>query len=71
MDDQNRNLNKIYDPKDCFDVVKAMWDSHIYTTNQALVAADIQSKFVGKYKYVVLDKLKPDLASLLANEDVF
>ena len=71
MDDQNRNLNKTSDPKDCPDVVKAMWDSHIYATNQALVAADIQSKFTRKYKCVVLDKLRPDLAGLLASEDVF
>ena len=71
MDDRNRNLNKTSNPKDCPDVVKAMWDSHIYATNQASVVADIQSKFAGKYKCVVLDKLRPDLASLLASEDVF
>ena len=71
MDDRNRNLNKTSDPKDYLDVVKAMWDSHIYATNQASVAADIQSKFAGKYKCVVMDKLRPDLAGLLANEDVF
>ena len=71
MDDRNRNLNKTFDPKDCPDVVKAMWDAHIYATNQASVAADIQSKFVGKYKCVVLDKLRPNLAGLLASEDVF
>ena len=71
MDDRNRNLNKTSDPKDCPDVVKAMWDAHIYTTNQASVAADIQSKFAGKYKCVVLDKLRPDLAGLLASEDVY
>ena len=71
MDNRNRNLNKTSDPKDCLDVVKAMWDAHIYATNQASVAADIQSKFAGKYKCVVLDKLRPDLAGLLASEDVF
>ena len=71
MDDQNRNLNKTSNPKDCPDVVKAMWDSHIYATNQTSVATDIQSKFVGKYKCVVLDKLWPDLTGLLASEDVF
>ena len=71
MDDRNRNLNKTSDPKDCPDLVKAMWDAHIYTINQALVAADIQSKFAGKYKCIVLDKLRPDLAGLLANEDVY
>ena len=71
MDDRNRNLNKTSDPKDCPDMVKAMWNSHIYATNQASVAADIQSKFVGKYKCIVLDKLRPDLAGLLASEDVF
>ena len=71
MDDRNRNLNKTSDPKDCPDVVKAMWDAHIYTTNQASVVADIQRKFAGKYKCVVLDKLRPDLASLLAREDVY
>ena len=71
MDDQNRNLNKTSDPKDCPNVVKAMWDAYIYATNQASVAADIQSKFAGKYKCVVLDKLRPDLAGLLASEDVF
>ena len=71
MDDWNRNLNKTSNPKDCPNMVKAMWDSYIYATNQASVAADIQSKFAGKYKYVVLDKLRPDLAGLLANEDVF
>ena len=69
--DRNRNLNKTSNPKDYPDVVKAMWDFHIYTTNQALVAADIQSKFVGKYKCIVLDKLRPNLASLLASEGVF
>ena len=52
-------------------MVKAMWDAHIYATNQASVAVDIQSKFVGKYKCVVLDKLRPDLAGLLASEDVY
>ena len=41
MDDRNRNLNKTSNPKDCPDMVKAMWDSHIYATNQALVVADI------------------------------
>ena len=41
MDDRNRNLNKNSDPKDCPDVVKAMWDAHIYATNQASVAGDI------------------------------
>ena len=41
MDDRNRNLNKTSDPKHCSDVVKAMWDAHIYATNQASVAADI------------------------------
>ena len=71
MDDRNRNLNKTSDPKECPNVVKAMWDAHIYATNQASVAADIQSKFTGKYKCVVLDKLRPDLAGLLASEDVF
>ena len=71
MDDWNRNLNKTFDPKDCLDMVKAMWNSHIYATNQASVAADIQSKFAGKYKCVVLDKLRLDLAGLLASEDVF
>ena len=71
MDNQNRNLNKTSDLKDCPNVVTAMWDAHIYATNQASVAADIQSKFVGKYKCVVLDKLRPDLAGLLANEDVY
>ena len=71
MDDRNRNLNKTFDLKDCPDVVKAMWDAHIYATNQASVAADIQSKFAGKYKCVVLDKLRPDLAGLLASEDVY
>ena len=70
-DDRNRNLNKTSDPKDCPNVVKAMWDAHIYATNQALVAADIQSKFAGKYKCVVLDKLRPDLTGLLTSEDVF
>ena len=71
MDDRNRNLNKTSNPKDCPDMVKAMWDAHIYAINQASVAEDIQSKFVGKYKCVVLDKLRPDLTDLLANEDVF
>ena len=71
MDDRNRNLNKTSDPEDYFDVVKSMWDFHIYATNQASIAVDIQSKFVGKYKCVVLDKLRPDLAGLLASEDVF
>ena len=71
MDDRNRNLNKTSNPKDCPDIVKAMWDSHIYATKQPSVAGDIQSKFAGKYKCVVLDKLRPDLASLLASEDVF
>ena len=71
MDDWNRNLNKTFDPKDCPDVVKAMWDSHIYATNQASIAVDIQSKFAGKYKCVVLDKLRLDLVDLLASEDVF
>ena len=71
MDDQNINLNKTSNLKDCLDVVKAMWDAHIYATNQASVAADIQSKFAGKYKCVVLDKLRPDLVGLLASEDVF
>ena len=71
MDDRNRNLNKTSDPKDCPDVVKAMWDAHIYATNQASVAADIQSKFAGKYKCVILDKLRPELTGLLASEDVF
>ena len=70
MDDWNRNLNKTSDPKNCPDMVKAMWDSYIYTTNQALVVADIQSKFTGKYKCVVLEKLRPNLAGLLASEDV-
>ena len=41
MDDRNRNLNKTSDLKDCPNVVKAMWDFHIYATNQASVAADI------------------------------
>ena len=41
MDDRNRNLNKTSDLKDCSDIVKAMWDSHIYATKQALVATDI------------------------------
>ena len=71
MDDRNRNLNKTSDPKDCPDVVKAMWDAHIYTTNQASVAVDIQSKFAGKYKCFVLDKLRLDLTGLLASEDVY
>ena len=71
MDDRNRNLNKTSDPKDCPDVVKAMWDAHVYATNQASVAADIQSKFARKYKCVVLDKLRPDLAGLLASEDFY
>ena len=71
MDDWNRNLNKTSNPKDCPDVVKAMWDAYIYATNQTSVAADIQSKFTGKYKCVVLDKLRPDLTGLLASEDVF
>ena len=71
MDDWNRNLNKTFDSKDYPDMVKAMWDSHIYTTKQAEVAADIQSKFAKKYKCVVLDKLKLDLSGLLASEDVF
>ena len=70
MDDRNKNLNKTSDSKDCLDVVKAMWDGHIYATNQALVVADIQSKFAGKYKCVVLDKLRLDLAGLLASKDV-
>ena len=41
MDDRNRNLNKTSDRKDCPDMVKAMWDAHIYATNQASIAADI------------------------------
>ena len=41
MDDRNRNLNKTSDPKDCPDMVKAMWDFHIYATKQAKVATDI------------------------------
>ena len=41
MDYQNRNLNKTSDPKDYPDMVKAMWDFHIYATKQALVVADI------------------------------
>ena len=41
MNDWTRNLNKTFDPKDCPDMVKAMWDSHIYATKQAKVAADI------------------------------
>ena len=65
MDDRNRNLNKTSSPKDYPNVVKAMWDSHIYATNQALVAANIQSMFAGKYKCVVLDKLRPDLQACL------
>ena len=71
MDDRNKNLNKTSDPKDCPDMVKAMWDALIYTTNQASVAVDIQSKFARRYKCVILDKLRPDLAGLLASEDVF
>ena len=71
MDDWNRNLNKTSDLKDCPDMVKAMWDSHIYATKQAEVAANIQSKFARKYKCVVLDKLRLDLSSLLTSEDVF
>ena len=49
MDDRNRNLNKTSDLKDCPDVVKAMWNAHIYATNQASVVVDMQSKFAGKY----------------------
>ena len=71
MDDWNKNLNKTSNTKDCLDIVKAMWDSHISATNQALVVVDIQSKFARKYKCVVLDKLRPDLTSLLDSEDVF
>ena len=71
MDNWNMNLNKTFDRKDCLDMVKAMWDSHIYTAKQAKVAADMQSKFARKYKCVVLDRLKPDIARLLSNEDVF
>ena len=52
-------------------MVKAMWNSHIYATKQAEVAADIQSKFAKKYKCVIPDKLRPDLFGLLASEDVF
>ena len=65
MDNQNRNLNKTSDLKDCHDMVKAMWDFHIYATKQAEVATDIQSRFAKKYK------LKPYLSDLLASEDVF
>ena len=71
MDDWNRNLNKTSDLKDCPDMVKAIWNSHIYATKQAEVAAIIYSKFARKYKYVVLDKLRPNLSSLLASKDVF
>ena len=69
--DRNRNLNKTSNLKDYPDIMKAMWDSHIYATKQALIAMDIQSKFAGKYKCAVLDKLRPDLAGLLASEDVY
>ena len=41
MDNWNRNLNKTSDPKYCPDMVKAMWNSHIYATKQAEVVADI------------------------------
>ena len=71
MDNWNRNLNKTSNPKDCLDMVKAMWDSHIYATKQAQVGVDIQRKFTGKYKCIVLDKLRPDLVGLFGNEDVF
>ena len=71
MDNRNRNLNKTFDLKDCPEMVKVMWDSHIYATKQGEVAADIQSKFARKYKCIVLDKLKPNLSGLLANEYVF
>ena len=71
MDDMNRNLNKTSNPKDCPYMVKAMWDSHIYATKQGEVTTDIQSKFAGKYKCVVLDKLRPDLTGLLPSEDVY
>ena len=45
MDNRNRNLNKTSNPKDCLDMVKGMWDSHIYATKQAEVVGDIHSKF--------------------------
>ena len=71
LDDRNRNLNKTSDPKDLPDMVKVMWDAHIYATKQAEVASDIQSKFARKYKCVVLDRLRPDIAGLIGSEDVF
>ena len=71
MDDRNRNLNKTFDPKNCPDIMRAIWNSHRYATNQASVAADIQRKFAEKYKCIVLDKLRPDFVGLLASEDVF
>lgn len=71
IDDRNKNLNKTSDPKDCPDMVKVMWDAHIYATKQTGVAADIQSKFARKYKCLVLDKARPDIAGVIGSEDVF
>ena len=68
---RNTNMNKTSNPKDCPDMVKALWDLHIYATEQAKVAVNIQSKFAREYKCIVLDRLRPNIAGLIGSEDVF
>ena len=41
FDNHNKNINKTSDPKDCPDMVKSMWNVHIYATKEAMVVADI------------------------------
>ena len=52
-------------------MMKAMWNADIYTTKEADVAIDIQSKFLWKYMCLIMDRLTLNIVGMIANEEVF
>ena len=71
LDDCNKNINKTSNPKDCSNMIKAMWNAHIYSTKEEEVVANIQSKFAKKYICIVMDRQRSKIFDLISSEEVF
>jgi hypothetical protein len=70
LEERTRVLNKTYDPDECLDSVKRMWESfvndHAKETNEATVSQD----FTKEYLYKVMEEKNWNITKILTDSSM-
>jgi hypothetical protein len=70
MDKRSRPLNKTFDPNNCPESMKAMWDTFIYAAGEKLVVAELRTSFSRKYRFEAMDLNQLDIKAVVSTSEV-